>query len=147
MSAFVNQITGISTDFPEAFRADMKKKSCITDPLHRESTDYPWIPMTKGLWSGKSSCHDVIQGKWNYDRISSCGVLMTRHFLFTEGPLFHSHNLIAVCSRHRSKPVDEAACLWVIKTRIGDHSGYRYSQWETTLQCNVVSNLLSPYPE
>ena len=27
------------------------------------------------------------------------------------------------------------------------YSGYRLSQWETTLQCNVVSQWLSPYPE
>ena len=26
-----------------------------------------------------------------------------------------------------------------------DHSGYGISQWETTLQCNVVSHWLSPY--
>ena len=28
-----------------------------------------------------------------------------------------------------------------------DHSGYGHSQWKTTLQCNVVSHWLSPYPE
>ena len=28
-----------------------------------------------------------------------------------------------------------------------DHSGYGPSQWETTLQCNVVSHWLSPYTE
>ena len=28
-----------------------------------------------------------------------------------------------------------------------DHSGYGLSQWETTLQCNVVSHSLSSYPK
>ena len=27
------------------------------------------------------------------------------------------------------------------------HSGYELSQWEVTLQCNVASHWLSPYPE
>ena len=31
--------------------------------------------------------------------------------------------------------------------RIGDHSGYGPGQWETTLQCNVVSYWLGPFPE
>ena len=30
---------------------------------------------------------------------------------------------------------------------IRDPSGYRFSQWETALQCNLVSDWLSPYPE
>ena len=28
-----------------------------------------------------------------------------------------------------------------------DHSGYRLSQWEMTLQCNIISHWLSPYPK
>ena len=32
------------------------------------------------------------------------------------------------------------SCNW-------DHSENRLNQWETTLQCNVVSHWLSPYPE
>ena len=28
-----------------------------------------------------------------------------------------------------------------------DHSRYGLSQWDTTLQCNVISHWLSPYPE
>ena len=28
-----------------------------------------------------------------------------------------------------------------------DHYGYGLGQWKTTLQCNVVSHWLSPYPE
>ena len=28
-----------------------------------------------------------------------------------------------------------------------DHFGYRLSQWETMLQCNIVPHWLSPYPE
>ena len=34
------------------------------------------------------------------------------------------------------------ACYWYRY-----HSGYGLSQWETTLQCNVVSHWLSQYPE
>ena len=36
-------------------------------------------------------------------------------------------------------------CVSRYSTR--DHSGYGFSQWETTLQCNVVSHCLNPYPE
>ena len=35
----------------------------------------------------------------------------------------------------------------VSRNLIRDHSGYGLSQWETMLQCNIVSHWLSPYPE
>ena len=32
-------------------------------------------------------------------------------------------------------------------SHIGYHPGYGHNQWETTLQCNIVSHWLCPYPE
>ena len=37
--------------------------------------------------------------------------------------------------------------LWATLLNCRDHSGYRLSQWETMLHCNVVPHWLSPYPE
>ena len=33
------------------------------------------------------------------------------------------------------------------KSKSMDHSGYGLSQWEKTLQCNIISHWLSPYTE
>ena len=40
---------------------------------------------------------------------------------------------------------DLLLCEWRGQCTV--HSGYGLSQWETSLQCNVVSHWLSPYPE
>ena len=56
--------------------------------------------------------------------------------------VIHSrYDLRLLCITFSGHPVIMyVTCYW-------DHSGYGLSQWETTLQCNVVSHWLSPYPE
>ena len=46
-----------------------------------------------------------------------------------------------------AKPLFLVSLSWDTKHIPRDHSGYSLSQWETTLQCNVVSHWLRPYPE
>ena len=36
---------------------------------------------------------------------------------------------------------------WYAEMVSRDHSGYGLSQWETLLQCNIISHWLSPYPK
>ena len=45
--------------------------------------------------------------------------------------------------------IDHQLCIMASYLRdiTRDHSGYGLSQWETTLQCKVVSHWLSPCPE
>ena len=45
--------------------------------------------------------------------------------------------------RHRAHY--DVTVMTNIKTR--DHSGYGFSQWQSTLQCNAVFHWQSPYPE
>ena len=63
-----------------------------------------------------------------------------------ESPLWHGP-----VKHHTAKPqslesqYNMVQCNTILHTR--DHSGYGFGQWEPTLQSNVGSHWLSPYPE
>ena len=81
-----------------------------------------------------------------------------------EGPINNTEVLVQIMTRRRpgdnplSEPMMVSLPTHICVTRpqwvkiwficyIRDHSGYGFSQWGTTLQCNVVSHWLSPYLE
>ena len=70
--------------------------------------------------------------------------------------IFHWSLLTHICVTRPQwiNPLWASDTIWRRKSRwtcvqvmaCKDHSGYGLSPWETTLQCNVVSHWLSPYP-
>ena len=56
-------------------------------------------------------------------------------------------NLFKITFNHVAVTILFRPRCGIIELLYRAHSGYGFSQWETTLQCNVVYHWLSPYPD
>ena len=106
-------------------------------PLVKESTSKRWFPFTKGQWCG--ALMFPLSGLQPIHELS--GVIISYDRLILNP---HKRNSAKLCLSHGYNfPSKRQLMLYMH----WDHSVYGPSQCETTLQCNIVSHWLRPYPE